>query len=66
MHANDSDIDRLFEAVSKEGEALEALEDAVTQLKTAHAAKAVLARLDAPRLRQGILRRSGRLGGGHP
>ncbi len=65
VHANDGEIDRLFDAASKEGEALEALEDAVSRLKSARAAKAVLARLDAPQLREGMLRRGSSLGGGH-
>lgn len=65
VHANDGEIDRLFDAASEEGEALEALQDAVTRLKSARAAKARLARLEVPQLREGILRRSSTLGGGH-
>jgi hypothetical protein len=47
VHGSDGEIDRLFDAASKEGEALEALEDAMTRLKSARAAKVVLARGDA-------------------
>jgi len=63
VHANDAEVDRLFEAANKEGKALDDLDDAVTRLKSARAAKMMLARLEAPQLREGILRRSS-LGGG--
>lgn len=65
VHANDAEIDRLFEAASKEGEALDDLDDARTRLRSARAAKAMLARLEALQLCEGISRRSSSLGGGH-
>jgi len=62
VHAND-DINDLFDTASKEAAALDALDGAVNLLKSAREAKACVARLDAPQLREGLLRRSGRHAG---
>lgn len=63
MHAND-EIDALFETAGKESAAIEALDGAVTMLKAAKEAKAQIVGLDAPRLRDALLRRSGSPGSG--
>lgn len=65
MHAND-EIDVLFNTAGQESEAIEALDGAMKQLKAAREAKARLAKFDAPQLREGLLRRSGTLGGDRP
>ena len=63
MHAND-EIDALFNTAGQESEAIEALDGAMKQLKAAREAKARLATFDAPRLREGLMRRKSALGGG--
>jgi cell fate (sporulation/competence/biofilm development) regulator YlbF (YheA/YmcA/DUF963 family) len=65
VHAND-EIDALFNTAGQESEAIEALDGAMKQLKAAREAKARLAKFDAPQLREGLLRRSGALGGDRP
>jgi len=63
VHAND-EIDALFNTAGQEGEAIEALDGAMRQLKAAREARARLATFDAPQLREGLMRRKSALGGG--
>jgi hypothetical protein len=62
VHADD-ELDVLFDTAGREGEALAALDGAVSLLRQARDAKQRLARLDAATLREQLLRRSETLGG---
>lgn len=62
MHADD-ELDVLFDTAGREGEALAALDGAVSLLKQARDAKVKLAGLDASTLREQLLRRSEVFGG---
>lgn len=62
----DDEVDILFTAAGTESHAIEALSGALAQLKEARSAKAQLARLETPRLRQKLRRRSEALASGQP
>ncbi len=64
VHANDGKVDRLFEAASKKGGALDGQDDALTQLNSARVANAVLAPR-GPAAERRILCLSSTLGGAH-
>lgn len=53
-------IDFLFDVASQEAPALDDLDNALTRLKRARAAKSELTRLGAPALREQLLRRRGK------
>ncbi len=63
--ADSVQIDALFDVASQEAPALDDLDNALTRLKRARAAKSELSRLGAPTFRRQLLRRRGKtaLGG---